>query len=89
MDNPNQRDEYLNKIGDLQEIMSRVDPENKYYQNTQEQLDILKEYITSDKPLPCYFPTRRFQHFLPRCKSSEQPLRVPPLFRHQCRHTNL
>ena len=52
MDNPNQRDEYLNKIGDLQEIMSRVDPENKYYQNTQEQLDKLKEYITSDKPLP-------------------------------------
>ena len=52
MDNPNKRDEYLNKIGDLQEIMSRVDPENQYYQNTQEQLAKLKEYITSDKPLP-------------------------------------
>ena len=52
MDNPNKTDEYLNQIDALQELIKRVDPENKYYRNSQEQLDKLKEHITSDKPLP-------------------------------------
>ncbi len=52
MDNTTKRDEYLNKIDTLQELIRRVDPENEYYKNSQEQLDKLKEHITSDKPLP-------------------------------------
>lgn len=52
MDNTSQRNEYLNEIDTLQELMKRVDMENKYYKNSQKQLDELKEHITSEKPLP-------------------------------------
>lgn len=49
MGNTNQTNEYLNQIDILQELINEVDPEKKYYKNSQEQLDKLKEHITSDK----------------------------------------